>query len=325
MVKCGSPVSPANMLALADREAYAGMFKTDWEKIILNLEILNPVNLHDLESDSQECDICRQSFLPAEDGTAFEKPVSLPCGHVFGRDCLLGWNDIGFERDFREHDDNVDGEQPEEIFRTNSALPPKAPIHIADLMGHQLEWLDMRDLTCPNCRKLFTVRNIAGGQTERIETQLRFWDAAYEKLGVVRSTEEEMTRQDLWRFVEVSKVGRDMVLGHQAFLLDFQARVSVMRFAMRRAGWDLTPVQRYLCYALFNLGCCGLNDPSKEYCAESYEDRHLPLWCLQFEKIELVRSSDCAVQGPGDHWKQQRLGPWRRKMFAEIDLAQSEY
>lgn len=309
------------MFALTIREAYAGILKTDWEKIILNLRILNPVNLHDLESDSQECDICRRSFLLAEDDTAFEKPVSLPCGHVFGRDCLLDWINVGFESSFCEHNDIVDGEQPEEIFRTNSALPPD---HIGDLMEHELGWLRMREFTCPNCRKHFIVRNIAGGQSERIEAQLRFWDAAYEKLGVVRSIEEESCRQDLRRFVEVSTVGRDKILGHQkTFWFDFHARVSVMRFALRRARWDLIPVQRHLCHALFNLGCCGLNDPSIEYCHESYDDRNIPLWCLQWEKIARVMEPIYAVIKPGDHWEQQRLGPWRRKLFAEID--RSEY
>ncbi|MCJ1423920.1 hypothetical protein MMC29_001805 [Sticta canariensis] len=277
---------------------------------------ISPVKLDDIEPENQECDICRQSFLPADDGTSPETPVSIQCGHIFGKNCLSQW--IAVSADIDNSHQELEG-----VFRTialysdNQILEP--------LTLRSISW-GGRSFTCPKCRKLSPTRTLSGEQAAEIEARLRFWDAVYEKLGIVRSDKEEVCRQDLVRLVEETKAERNTVAQNKMLLYDFHARVSVMRFALRRGRWDLTPVQRHLRDALFNLGCYGLNDPPGEYCAEAYEDRQqLPLWCWEFEQIERgMNSAFVWINGPADDWEQQRLGPWRRKLFAEIDLTQSE-
>ncbi len=51
------------------------------------------LELDDLEKGDRSCAICLQ---PYREGDSQEIPVQLPCGHTFGKDCLLSWlSDIG--------------------------------------------------------------------------------------------------------------------------------------------------------------------------------------------------------------------------------------
>lgn len=103
-----------------------------------------------------------------------------------------------------------------------------------------------------------------------------------------------------------------------------------MRLALRQARWDITPVQCYLRDAFFNLGCYGANDFPEEYCAESYQNRSIPIWCWQFDQIERGMNS-YYDQSRGekyrylflDEWQQQRLGSWKRILFAQFDMRTS--
>lgn len=52
------------------------------------LRILPRVSLQELPSDRQGCDICLTEYNTGEES---ENPVRLPCGHVFGDDCLSKW------------------------------------------------------------------------------------------------------------------------------------------------------------------------------------------------------------------------------------------
>jgi hypothetical protein len=48
-----------------------------------------PVDVIDLDRDERECPVCMESFVAKEDeDREEEKPVELPCGHVFGKRCL---------------------------------------------------------------------------------------------------------------------------------------------------------------------------------------------------------------------------------------------
>ena len=53
---------------------------------------------------------------------------------------------------------------------------------------------------------------------------------------------------------------------------------------MRRGKRDLDPLQTYLRDAILNLGCHGLNEG--EYNSDSYENRKVPKWCYQVDRIE---------------------------------------
>lgn len=321
MTKLNPRVAPENMFTLAHDEAYAGTSKAEWEAIACQLEFMKPVELDDIESNNQQCDICRESFGPSDNGASREKPVSLPCGHIFGNDCLWSWIVVGIGGVFREDVDIVDQEQLLETVEKHVSVGLS---NYDDLLEKEGYWSRTAAFTCPKCRERFTV--ILSGEAPEIEARLRFWDHAYEKLGIVRSVEEEMCRRDLWQLVENMNLGpkRDDLGQIPSFKL--RAQVSVMRFALRRAQWDLSPVQCYLRDALFNLGCYEANDASEEYCADSYENRPLPIWCWQFDRIERGMNP-CYDESRGESYcdrvkdwqQQQRLGPWRRELFAQLE------
>lgn len=81
-----------HMFIRSPDEAYAGYTISDWLQVVSSpeiiLESLKPTKLDDIEAVNQECDICRQSFRPLEDVITPKNPVTLPCGHVFGKDCI---------------------------------------------------------------------------------------------------------------------------------------------------------------------------------------------------------------------------------------------
>lgn len=269
------------MFVLFPDEAYAGTSISEWKLLSLRVEILKPVKLDDIEPENQQCDICQESFSPSEDGTSQEKPVSLPCGHVFGKECIAGW--------------------------------------MADSHGNSAVRLETT-FTCPKCRTKFT-DPISEVQAPKIESRLRFWDLVYEKLGILRSVEEEECRKCLWRFVEEQKTEQNKKnwdLWRPRF--DFLAQQSGLRIALQCPRWDLIPMERQACDAIFNFACYGVNDPSEEYCAESYEDRRIPTWCWQFEQISLGRSTDFSLfERLGRDGSQPCIGPWRRAMFTRTE------
>lgn len=321
MVKIGPPVAPAAMLALRTDEGYAGISNWDWDNICERTQFFRPVELDDIEPEKRNCDICRESFGPgpADDGTIPEKPVSLPCNHIFGKDCISDWIATSHDPHYRENNYMI-AEQPEGSIResvTNESIDVKS------LLPKEALWLRRKTFTCPTCRKQLTVQKTSGEQAAAIEARLRFWDFAYEKLGIVRSIEEEVCRQDLRQFVEEKKGEQYKVPKDHLRYYEMRARVSAMRFALRRAHSTLTPVQTHIRDAFFNLGCYGITDPSTECCAEWYDNQKLPFWCWHFERIE--RGRDPAIEWlthvPEEllrDWEQKRLGPWRRRLFAEL-------
>ncbi|MCJ1423108.1 hypothetical protein MMC29_000989 [Sticta canariensis] len=321
MGKVGPPVAPAAMLPLRIDEGYAGTSKWDWDNIFKRVRCFRPVELDDIEPEKRSCDICRESFGPgpADDGTIPEKPVSLPCNHIFGMDCISDWIATSHDPHYYENNSMIQ-EQPEGSIRENVT---NESIDVKMLLPADALWLRWKSFTCPTCRKQLTVQKTSGEQAAAIEARLRFWDSAYEKLGIVRSIDEELCRRDLRQFVEGTKVGQYKVPQDHLRYYEMRARVSAMRFALRRAQSTLTPVQTRLRDALFNLGCYGITDPSTEYCAEWYDNQPLPFWCWHFERIE--RGRDPAIEWlthvPEEflrNWEQKRLGPWRRRLFAEL-------
>lgn len=307
------------MFTLASDEAYAGTSRSEWEAVVQELEFLKPVKLEDIKPEDQECDICRESFGAADDYSSPEKPVSLPCGHIFGKDCLSDWIAVGRERDSHQYEDQNVG-QARQLSIINSSVGPN---NFYDLLPQPQVVLKTDGFTCPKCRKSLAIPRSAV-HAPAIEARLQFWDLAYEKLGILRSVEEEANRQDLWRFVLKMKTEQATVSREQMRSLQLRAQVSAMRFAMRRARWNLTPVQCYLRDALFNLACYGVDHTPREYRAEWYEDRPIPAWCWQFDRIERGmnprydwrRGEEYCYRFFSD-LQQQTLGRWRRTLFAE--------
>jgi hypothetical protein len=51
--------------------------------------LCTPVDVMDLDRDGRGCPVCMETFVAKEDEDRVEeKPVELPCGHVFGKRCL---------------------------------------------------------------------------------------------------------------------------------------------------------------------------------------------------------------------------------------------
>ena len=52
------------------------------------LKDLISLELDDLDQEDQKCGICMEPYLTGDD---WEMPLALPCGHVFGNNCLHNW------------------------------------------------------------------------------------------------------------------------------------------------------------------------------------------------------------------------------------------
>lgn len=318
MVEIETPVVPTNFLVLNHDEAYAGTTRSDWEAITSQQGLLKTVELEDIELENRECDICRESFGSSEGGRSSETPVSLPCGHIFGKDCLSSWISVGSRHDSHGHDDDLDAG---DIGPTNWNYS----------MPNPAEWFTTAAFDCPKCRKGFNV-SASREEAPAIEARLQFWDRAYERLGIKRSAEEEACRHDLWQFVEKVKAEQKEVTSDPPPSFILRTQVSAMQFALRRAEWDLSPAQRRLRDAFFYFGCFGVNSVPEEYSAEAYENRRVPLWCWQ---ISLVERGMPPVLGLSRkqwitdefvrYWKKQRLGTWKRLLFGELERDESGY
>ena len=298
-----------NLFNLSADMAYAGTSRSEWEAIARQLTFLKQVDLEDLEPEDRTCEICREPYVPLNDNGCHEKPVSLPCGHVFGYDCLEEWMVVGNDHDPVEYEDSPDeppareGDQTYSLDGVEDLLPDSAFLEVEETF------------TCPKCRESFTVP-MSAEKAPALEARLRFWDSAYEKVGIIRSADEEDSRQDLWRFVLTSKPKVDANDTIIALSLRLRAQVAALRFVLRRLDHELTPLQRQLRREFFHLGCYGVNStPATDVDAD--ENRTIPLWCWAFDRIERRMSPD--YNGFLDEWHQQRLGPWMRKLFREME------
>lgn len=321
MVKIEPQVATANTFVLFHDEAYAGTSRADWEAIVNQGDVLKPVDLDDIEPENRECDICREPFGPSSDNpTSPEVPVSLPCGHIFGKDCLENWIAVaGGRGDSGEHENRLDDDSPDE--ERTGEVGQAAETSVVDLFPDSTFSTTGDPFSCPKCR----AEHVEAQDAPTIAARLRFWDHAYEHLGIVRSAEEEGCRDDLWQFVSKPRFAQEGAESANLIrALDKRAQVSAMRFALRRAHWDDTLVQRHLLYAFFHLACCheaDKNDAPEEYSPDAYENCVLPLWCWQFDRFErgLDPRPASGSRGHGfhDEWQQQRLGPWSRELFEE--------
>lgn len=295
-----------NTLVLLPDEVYAGISRFEWESIVKELEIMERVNLNDIEPENRECDICRESFSP-------EKPVSLPCRHIFGEKCLDAWIAVDRWWDTSDREADSGNEQIEVVsgIDFHHLLPDSAFVE---------GWPVVESFTCPKCRRCYTVPT-SRKKAPMIQARLRFWDHVYEKLNIKRTQEEEECREDLLNFIQKC----DVRLTELTLFFEERAQISAMRFALQGARQSLDQLQHEFREAFFNLGCYGVFNAPKIYDPKDYEDRSIPLWCWQFDRIERGLDPSYALpEGAGfrqcflEEWLQQRMGPWRRRLFAEL-------
>ena len=323
-MECGPNFPPSCMILCAD-EAYAGISRLQWEAIAAQLNVIQPVQLRDIEPEDQQCDICRERFDCSHHRGYPEQPVSLPCGHIFGKNCLENWIAVGTGRDSHQHENDLDDEEQFEYF--DRPLGDFDDGHLEDLLPDSAFWFETDDFACPKCRQDFTV-SISEERALAMKAQLQFWDHAYEKLGITRSAYEERCRKDLWCFVSKTKAKpiTHTSQRNRLYSLERRAQVAAVRFALRRGRWDLTPVQRAFRDGFFLLGCYGVNDALKAYRAEAYENRLIPLWCWQFDRLERGMDPSYAWSRGSYHRQrfldeqlEQRMGPWMRTLFKELN------
>lgn len=359
-----SPTTPPERVVCLDEdEAYAGASHSDWQSMIKQMENFIPLKLEDIESENRDCEICYEPL-------GAEEPIKLlPCGHVFGHICLYRWlvefmpegrwwywEDSEAYRPYLSEEEflNADEEEFQEAIRHTNVRD--VSIAYQEDGRRRPDWRDylnwnsdndehlmpsfpfgpwpsndVCNATCPKCRNEFSILRY-GEIGTRIEARLRFWDLMYEKLGLSRSAKEERSRNDIMRYVQMVQVPRTEIKPEHMRRFTIQAQVSAMRFALRRGNRELDPLQSYLRDAIFNLACYGLHDG--EYCAMSYEDRRVPLWCYQVDRIERGLSPIMPWAMPAGKkpiWNmrqaseefylelnQQDSGPWRRALFADV-------
>lgn len=365
-----SGATPRVFVSLDENEAYAGTSYSEWQQIVKQMENFKSLKVKEIEHDARECDICLEPFGRSNNNRPSEEPIQLrSCGHVFGHVCLFNWLvklmpdgkwfawDANWpqlsEEAFQLHEEdefrmairhtNVDDVSiafhgdDQLIKRDWRELLNWISDEVRDLVPTSGPQIEVRDVSCPKCRATFSIHR-SGLTGVKIEARLHFWDRLYEKLGLARSAKEEQSRSDLLRYVQMVQVPRidDKLERMRSFTL--QAQASAMRFALRRGNRDLDPQQTYIRDAIFNLGCYGLHEG--EYSATSYENRRVPLWCYQVDRIErglspIVSVSDMDETTDGEteedepdvsyysrkvcrELKQQVSGPWRRNLFTEV-------
>ena len=303
------------MFILSPDEAYAGMSRADWEAIIQYLKFFKSVDVDGMEPNDQDCDICHEPFCGPDPYSCSEDPVCLPCDHVFGRNCIGDWIAAANGREYYEE------QQPQP---TNGVEEVRTETTFHDLVHDQLFSKVVETFTCPKCRRKFTLA-ASEDQAPAIAARLRFWDLAYEKIGITRSDDEEACRQDLRLFVSKSKV--QPLDATTTCSLERRARVAAMRFSLGRARRILPFTQWRLIESFFHLGCYGANDDPKAHTLREYANRPIPLWCWQFDRLERglnpwyapapTRAESMAKLI--HEWKQQRLVPWTWQLFEDME------
>lgn len=85
--------SKPNAFVVADNEAYAMVHVNFWHAVEFLLTKLEPAQLEDVNPDDRTCTICQQEYHVSEDKKISHAPVKTPCGHIFGKPCIIKWLD----------------------------------------------------------------------------------------------------------------------------------------------------------------------------------------------------------------------------------------
>lgn len=369
-----SVARPEIFLSLDRFEGYAGTSLSDWLLIREQIGNFRPLDIKQFETEGRSCEICFEPFGHSYDGSPLEMPIELDsCGHVFGHKCLYKWlvtftsngkwwNWQAWDAYWPHMSEEAYWENDEKQFHEALMFTDVDDISVAfqndrrkrDWRDH-LNWRsDHSDdllpqpgpprspettvASCPKCRGKFGLHRV-GLPGWNIKARVHFWDCLYKKIGISRSPKEKQCRRDLVRYIRMVREPKiNIERGHmRSFTL--QAQASAMRFALRRGNRELDPQQTYLRDAIFNLGCYGLHEG--EYSPDSYENRKVPLWCYQVDRIEsgldpkittfMYLQSVLNQMDESEQWDQARSsmefyqelrkqisGPWRRKLFTEL-------
>lgn len=178
---------------------------------------LVPVNYQTLRGNNRKCAICQEEFGPRHTS------VKTPCGHYFGKLCLVRWLDPLYYWGLKEEEDNNHS--------------PKG--------GH---------VDCPLCRRVF-FRKSSMEPMRFLQRRLQFWDTAYATVGVSRSQKEERTRKYLWQYVRYCKsIDQQEIDDTMEFKFDMDAQKTLLDFALDLTYVHLTTEQEHLRRKLERIG-----------------------------------------------------------------------
>lgn len=207
-----------NAFVIPDYEGYAMTQIETWETIQFLFTKLEPVSIEGLDPDHCKCVICQEEFRLSEDEKLLHAPVKIPCGHVFGRSCIVKWLDPLCYWGSRE------GANPK-IKRLSMGSVPNAKTN------------------CPTCRTVFFQRAFPEPM-QSVAARLWLWDSVYAFAGVARSDKEERTRNDLWEYIKYcSSVNQFRLSGTLKRELVKRAKVKLLDFAGWLKNQALTPSQ----------------------------------------------------------------------------------
>ncbi|MCJ1428285.1 hypothetical protein MMC29_006194 [Sticta canariensis] len=202
----------ADTLDVFEKRTYAFISTETWQIIKFLLEELTPVDTPDLEPEDHRCAICAENFT-----TDDHPPVRLPCGHVFGKDCIQEW------------------------------LRPYSPFFPYN--GHEMK---VGANTCPMCRREFFPEQRGFDILPNIEARIKLWDKAYAHVGIALSERERQAREDLLRYIDYYEMAR-----HNVYFYPFTWPQSTDHWADNQRKWllecsrdlkrtNLTPKQEHL-------------------------------------------------------------------------------
>lgn len=226
-------VEPAIISVYLDEdEAYSGTPSSEWYSIARQLEEFKSLKIEDIKPQNWDCEICRETIGTSDDDRPSEVPIEMiSCGHVFGHICLSTWFANSMLTDNWWHwaapqtlpvsfEANGEAEYREAVIYTSVedvsiALHPDGQRRPdwrdflnwtsddhKNLMPTSLPPLENYCVSCPKCRKdyLLVKSGVIGVE---VMARVQFWDLLYEKIGVTRSTEEEQSRTELLRYVQM--------------------------------------------------------------------------------------------------------------------------
>ena len=175
---------------------------------------LEPIDLEGLDSANRVCAICHHEFRVSEVVKHSHTPVKTPCGHVFGKRCIIKWLQPLSFSGLREE---------------SNTGPAESSLH--------------GKTSCPICRREF-FPNFQVEPMELVAQRLFFWDIGYGYAGVGLSDRERHSRQILWRFVAYCDSMDE--LEHNEEAARHYAKVEFLRWLKELKTRNLTDRQKQL-------------------------------------------------------------------------------
>lgn len=220
MVQNTTQTPKPNEFLVPDCQGYAYTYVEAVAIIKFLMTKLEPIELEYLDAEDRVCSICRAELVISEDAKLSHAPVKTPCGHIFGKRCIIRWLDPvcawGFKEDI---DPNAD---------------PNAPLYEPGKSG------------CPICRQEF-FPHCGVEPMEALAQRLTLWDMAYACAGVARSEKEETSRKYLWQYVDYCRLIDEHDLDRQTKMDHLEcAQELLLDFARSLKTTTLTPEQEHL-------------------------------------------------------------------------------